>query len=87
MRMADISPVALETYGRLAPKSTIAWLRKLALLMAVFVLPWFLLPWRFALLYLLLALYVTNESADAIPVIVALTKQELLVLPKSGVAP
>jgi hypothetical protein len=78
MRMADISPGALETWGKLAPKSTFAWIRKIVVVLSVLVLPWFLLSWQHALLYVLLTLYITNEATEAIPVIVALAKQELL---------
>jgi hypothetical protein len=80
--MTDISPEALETWGRLAPKSALSWIRKLALVLGVLVLPWFLIPWRYSVLYILLAFYVGNETEDAIPAIVALTKQELTGPPK-----
>ena len=82
MKIGEISPEALETWGRLAPKSAFAWTRKLLLVVGVLILPWFLLPWRFAVLYLLLAFYFGNEIQDAIPVIVALAKQELVGSPK-----
>lgn len=82
MRIADISPGALKTFGKLPPKSTFVLIRKFVVLLGVLVLPWFLIPWQYALLYFLLALYITNEAAEAIPVIVAPTKQELLVSPK-----
>jgi hypothetical protein len=82
MRIADVSPEALATFGKLAPKSTLAWIRKIVVVLGVLVLPWFLLPWQYALLYVLLTLYITNEAAEAIPVIVALAKQELLGPPK-----
>jgi hypothetical protein len=73
----EISPQSLETWGRLSPKSTFTWMRKLAVLLAVLLAPWFLAPWRYALLYVLLALFIQNETEEVIPIIVALVKQEL----------
>ena len=75
MRREDISPEALETWGKLAPKSFLAWVRKLLILLAVFLAPWALVPWRYAILYTLLILFISNEISDAIPVIVALAQQ------------
>lgn len=49
MRMADITPEALETFGKLAPKSTFALIRKFVVLLGVLALPWFLIPWQYAL--------------------------------------
>jgi hypothetical protein len=47
--MADITPEALETFGKLAPKSTFALIRKFVVLLGVLALPWFLIPWQYAL--------------------------------------
>lgn len=75
--MTDISKQAQETWGRLSPKSTFAWIRKLVVLLAVLFAPWFLIPWRYALLYVLLTLFITNETEEVVPIVVALVKQEL----------
>lgn len=83
MQIKDISEETLSTWGRLSPKSSIAWVKKIALLLSVLILPWAFLPWRFALLYVLIALFISNEVEDAVPVIVALTKQELRRSPES----
>jgi uncharacterized membrane protein len=73
----DITPGALDTWGKLAPKSLRTWMLKLALTVACLVAPWFLIQWRYALLYVLLIWAIENSIRDAIPVIVALAKQEL----------
>ena len=75
--MTDISKQAQETWGRLSPRSTFAWVRKLVVLLAVLLAPWFLIPWRYALLYVLLTLFITNETEEVVPIIVGLVKQEL----------
>jgi hypothetical protein len=78
MRLQDISAEASETYGRLSPKTTYQWIRRLVVLVAVLLAPWFLIPWRYALLYVLLALYIMDEVDGVGPIIVALAKQELM---------
>ncbi len=75
--MTNISPQAVETWAKLSPKSTFAWVIKLAVVLAVYLAPWFLIPWRYALLYVLLALFTNNVTKDVVPEIVALVKQEL----------
>lgn len=74
----NISAEALDTWGKLSPKSTRRWMWKLALSLAVLVAPWFLIPWRYAVLYVLLVWAIENAISDAVPAIVALTKQELI---------
>jgi hypothetical protein len=77
MDTKDITPGALDTWGRLSPKSFRTWAFKLALTLAYLFVPWFLIPWRYALLYVLLIWAIQNSIRDANPVIVALAKQEL----------
>jgi len=77
METKDITPGALDTWGRLSPRSYRKWVLKLVLTLACLVMPWFLIPWRYALLYVLLVWAIENSISDAIPVIVALTKQEI----------
>jgi hypothetical protein len=78
MEPRDITPEALDTWGKLSPKSVRTWMLKLALTVACLAAPWFLMQWRYALLYVLLILAIENSIRDAIPVIVALAKQELI---------
>ena len=73
----DISRASLETWGWWSPKSPYAWFRKLAVFLSVLIVPWFLIPWRYALLYVLLTLFVTDEVENVIPIIVAAAKQEI----------
>jgi len=81
MDQKDITPDALDTWGKLAPKSFRTWMFKLTLTVACLVAPWFLIQWRYALLYVLLVWAIENSIKDAIPVIVALAKQELVGTP------
>lgn len=78
MEPRDITPEALDTWGKLSPKSARTWMLKVALTVACLAAPWFLIQWRYALLYVLLILAIENSIRDAIPVIVALAKQELV---------
>jgi len=73
----SITPGALDTWAKLSPKSAGRWMWKLALSLAVLIAPWFLIPWRYAILYVLLVWAIENAIRDAVPEIVALTKQEL----------
>lgn len=73
-----ITPGALDTWGKLSPKSTRTWVWKLTLSLAVLIAPWFLIPWRYALLYVLLVWAIENGIKDTVPEIVALAKQEIV---------
>lgn len=73
----NLSDDTLSTWGRLSPKSSTAYIKKILLLLSVLIVPWLLLPWRYALLYVLIAFFISNEIEEAVPVVVALTKQEL----------
>jgi len=77
MDSKSITPGALNTWAKLSPKSPRTWVWKLTLSLASLIAPWFLVSWRFALLYVILILATQNAIKDAVPEIVALAKQEL----------
>lgn len=75
--MSDISAGALETWAKYSPKTFRAWAFKIVLFLAVWIFPWFVLSWKYAVLYILAVKAISNDISEAVPMIVALVKQEL----------